>query len=140
MSLISRFFGRKDEPENPVALVAAPDVEHPLSVTVVFDGPLQVDIAALTAALRTYHPSMKQARVETEPTLEQVFGLAGWGSHVVRLVGFDSPYPSEALEACVAPAHYGQDLKQQVRASRSHVILYYAGHEANPLDQYVART
>ena len=31
-----------------------------------------------------------------------------------------------------------QDLKQQVRASRSHVILYYAGHEANPLDQYVA--
>ena len=76
--------------------------------------------------------------VETEPTLEQVFGLAGWGNHVVRLVGFDAPYPSEALEACVAPAHYGQDLKQQVRASRSHVILYYAGHEANPLDQYVA--
>ena len=133
MSLISRFFGRKEEPDNPVTLVAAPDVENPLSVTVVFDGPLQVDIAAR----RAYHPSMKQARVETEPTLAQVFA-AGWGNHVVRLVGFDAPYPSEALEACVAPAHYGQDLKQQVRASRSHVILYYAGHEANPLDQYVA--
>lgn len=138
MSLISRFFGRKEEPENPAALVAASDIENPLSVTVVFDGPLQVDIASLTAALRAYHPSMKQARVETEPTLEQVFGLAGWGKHVVRLVGFDAPYPSDALEACVAPAHYGQDLKQQVRASRSHVILYYAGHETNPLDQYVA--
>ena len=50
---------------------------------------------------------MKQARVETEPTLAQVFA-AGWGNHVVRLVGFDAPYPSEALEACVAPAHYGR--------------------------------
>ncbi|WP_396332299.1 DUF4261 domain-containing protein [Burkholderia anthina] len=138
MSLISRFFGRKDAPDNAAELVAAPDIDNPLSVAVVFDGPLQVDIDALTAALRAYHPSMRQARVETEPTLEQVFGLAGWGNHVVRLVGFDAPYPSDALEACVAPAHYGQDLKQQVRTSRSHVILYYAGHEANPLDQYVA--
>nr|WP_175799764.1 DUF4261 domain-containing protein [Burkholderia anthina] len=138
MSLISRFFGRKDAPDNAAELVAAPDVDNPLSVAVVFDGPLQVDIDALTATLRAYHPSMQQARVETEPTLEQVFGLAGWGNHVARLVGFDAPYPSDALEACVAPAHYGQDLKQQVRASRSHVILYYAGHEANPLDQYVA--
>ncbi|MBY4870848.1 DUF4261 domain-containing protein [Burkholderia sp. Bp9017] len=138
MSLISRFFGRKDTPENAAALVAAADIDNPLSVAVVFDGPLQVDIDALTAALRAYHPSMSQACVETEPTLEQVFGLAGWSNHVVRLVGFDAPYPSDALEACVAPAHYGQDLKQQVRASRSHVILYYAGHEANPLDQYVA--
>ncbi|WP_175777206.1 DUF4261 domain-containing protein [Burkholderia anthina] len=138
MSLISRFFGRKDAPDNAAELVAAADIDNPLSVAVVFDGPLQVDIDTLTAALRAYHPSMQQARVETEPTLEQVFGLAGWGNHVVRLVGFDAPYPSDALEACVAPAHYGQDLKQQVRASRSHVILYYAGHEANPLDQYVA--
>jgi Domain of unknown function (DUF4261) len=46
--------------------------------------------------------------------------------------------PSEAVEACVAPSHYPEELKQRARAHKAHIILYYAGYESSPVEQYVA--
>ncbi len=138
MSIFSRFFGRKDEPDDTGALVANPDLEDPVALTVLFAQPLNIDIAALGQALRAYHPSTADARCESTPEQSPFIALAGWRNHVVRLVGFDAPMPADALEVCVAPAHYPQELKAQVRAHRSHVILYYAGHEASVFEQYVA--
>lgn len=147
MSIFSRFFGRKD-PANespasvtaadPSALVANPDIENPLSLQVVFPGTLPIQAGALTQALRDYHSSMQDARVEIAPDMDELFALAGWGEHVIRLVGFNAPLPHDALEVCVAPAHYPADVKEQVRAHGSHVLLYYAGHATDPFDQYVA--
>ena len=65
-------------------------------------------------------------------------GLAGWGEHVVRMVGFNAPLPEATVEVCVAPAHYPAEVKAEVRAHASHVLLYYTGHDADPLEQYVA--
>ena len=64
--------------------------------------------------------------------------MIGWGKHVVRCVGFDLPMPPEAVEACIAPSHYPQELKQRARSHKAHVILYYAGYEPSPVEQYVA--
>ena len=142
MSIFSRFFGGKDEDEGAGApLVANPAVESPLSLQVLFADGLTLSSEAVTKALRSYHPSMAKARCEIEPGLNQegnVFGLAGWGKHVVKLVGFDLPMPAEAVEACVGPSHYGPELKQQARAHRGHLLLFYAGHEDDALEQYVA--
>jgi hypothetical protein len=142
MSIFSRFFGSKDEDEDAGApLVANPEAESPLSLQVLFAGGLKLSADAVTQALRSYHPSLAKARCEIEPGLNKdgkVFGLAGWGKHVVKLVGFDLPMPAEAVEACVGPSHYPQELKQQARAHRGHLLLFYAGHEAEPLEQYVA--
>lgn len=129
MSIFSRFFGRSDSPGESAALTANPDIEHPLSLQVVFAAPLAVQADALAAALRAYHPDMRQARAEIEPDMPQLLGMVGWGKHVVRLVGFDAPLPHDALEVCVAPAHYPAPVKEQVRAHVSHVLLYYAGFE-----------
>lgn len=38
----------------------------------------------------------------------------------------------------MAPAHYPAEVKEQVRGHVSHVLLYYAGFETDPLEQYVA--
>jgi hypothetical protein len=65
-------------------------------------------------------------------------GLLGWGEHVVRFVGFNTAMPPDVVEKCVQPAHFGQDLKAQARAHKSHLLLYYAGRETDPLKQYVA--
>ncbi|MFY1976006.1 hypothetical protein ACOTCQ_32575, partial [Achromobacter dolens] len=73
---------------------------------VVFAAPLALKADALAAALRAYHPEMRQARAEIEPDMPELVGMVGWGRHVVRMVGWNAPLPQEALEVCVAPAHY----------------------------------
>jgi hypothetical protein len=103
MNIFSRYFGRADESADATALTANAAIENPLSLQVLFRGP-----------------------------------LIGWGKHVVRLIGFDAPYPQDSLEACVAPAAYPAQVKDEVRAHTSHIILYYAGFDENPLEQYVA--
>ncbi|EEV5865451.1 TPA: DUF4261 domain-containing protein [Escherichia coli] len=87
--------------------------------------------------LRNYHSTMKQATCELDPEAD-FFGLAGWGKHVISLVGFKAPYPQESIEQCVVPAHYSQEVKAQVRATGASIILYYTGYDTSPLEQYVA--
>jgi hypothetical protein len=108
---------------------------------VLFKGVFQLDSDRLTAALRSYDPSMARARFEFEPELGKkgtIVGLAGWGKHVIRLVGFDLPMPADAVEQCVAPSHYGEDLKKQARDHKSHLLLYYGGYDTSPFEQYTA--
>lgn len=138
MSIFSRFFGRKEESTDAAALSANPDIAQPLSLQVLFAAPLEITEAALADALRAYHPSMQGARAEIAPDMPEFLGMAGWDKHVVRLVGFNAPYPTDALETCVAPSHYPAAVKDEVRAHASHIILYYAGFETDPLEQYVA--
>lgn len=138
MSIFSRFFGRNEESADSAALLANPDIAQPLSLQVLFAEPLAITEAALADALRAYHPTMAKARAEIAPDMPEFLGMAGWDKHVVRLVGFNAPYPKVALEACVAPSHYPAAMKDEVRAHASHIILYYAGFETDPLEQYVA--
>lgn len=143
MSIFSRFFGRKEsEAGGPAsestALIANPDMDDTISLQVVFPGKLPIEAGALTQALQAYHATMKDARVEIAPDMEELFALVGWDRHVVRLVGFQVPLPEQTLEVCVAPAHYPAEIKARVRAHQSNVMLYYAGHETDPFEQYVA--
>ncbi len=141
MSIFSRFFGKKEEGDRETQLVANPEIEDPLSLQVLFEDRFRFEPGAVAKGLRSYHPSMARARCEVAPELSQkgtVFGLAGWGKHVIRLVGFDLPMPAEAVETCVAPSPYPRELKERARAHASHLLLYYAGFESGPLEQYVA--
>ena len=143
MSLFSQFFGRKevDDLAGRRLLVANPDIKHPLSLQVLFLDPYRLDADRLIEALRSYHRSMSGAQCEIDPELSlqgTVVGMIGWDKHVVRLVGFDLPMPAAAVEACVAPSHYPKELKERARSHKAHVILYYAGYEPSPLEQYVA--
>ena len=142
MSVFSRFFGKSDADDSGDGqLVANPKIEHPLSLQVLFPEPCPLAPDRLADAFRAYHPSMSRVRCEIDPTLNRegkVFGMVGWGKHVVRCIGFDLPMPAEAVEACIGPSHYPQELKLRARAHRAHVILYYAGYEPSPVEQYVA--
>ncbi len=143
MSILSRFFGRKERNDTEAApLVANSAMEDPLSLIVLFPESLALNEKALVDALRITDKTLAHARVEFDPELSKaagnVFGLAGWGRHVVKLVGFDAPMPAESLEACLAPSHYGQDLKDEVRQHKANIILYYGGYDATPLEQYIA--
>lgn len=142
MSIFSRFFG-KLEADNfgDRQLVANPKIKHPLSLQVLFLEPCPLNLNRLADAFRAYHPSMSRVCCEIDTTLNHegtVFGMIGWGKHVVRCVGCDLPMPAEAVEACIAPSHYPQELKQHARAHRAHIIIYYVGYESSPVEQYVA--
>ncbi|MGV3719881.1 MAG: hypothetical protein ACO1SX_03140 [Actinomycetota bacterium] len=142
MGIFNRFLGRKEPEDNsPSPLVANPNVESPLSLQVVFPRPVTLDAAGIAAALRGYHRETSRAACELDPATAAQgtpLGLAGWGKHVIRIVGFNAPLPPQTVEACVAPAHYPEDIKRQVRATQAHVILYYAGYESDPVEQSVA--
>jgi hypothetical protein len=141
MGIFSRFFGKTDDDDRGAQLLANPEIERPLGLQVLFGEGPDLDPDRLAGALRSYDRSMARARCEVDPGLSRdgtIFGLAGWGKHVIRLVGFDRPMPAQAMEACVAPSHYPAELKQRARAHAGHVLLYYAGYESTPLEQYVA--
>jgi hypothetical protein len=142
MSMFSRFFGKRNDDDLSVGqLVANPKSEPLIGLDVLFANKPKLNSQNLSSAMRTFHSSMRSAKAEIDPALAaegKFLGLVGWGKHVIRLVGFDLPMPKDATEACIAPAHYPQDLKQRAREHQAHLLLYYAGSEDSILEQYVA--
>jgi hypothetical protein len=141
MSIFSRFFGKRELDDAPVELVAGPKKDDSPALQVLFADSFRLDPLAVAATMRAYHSSMDQARYEVAEELNQrgnIFGLAGWGDHVIKVVGFDVPMPKDVVELCVAPSHYGQPLKDRARAHKSHVLLWHAGREESVVEQFVA--
>jgi len=149
MGLAERFMGRADADDAPGEMVANPAIQRSPSYQLLFSGKFDLDENALAQAIRSYHPSLARARAElldvalddAPPEQEQsVIGLAGWGNHVIKMVGFKLPIPQNVFDTCVRPAHFGQQLKEDAKQHQSHVLLYYAGYETDPLEQFVAMT
>lgn len=143
MSIFTRFFGDRQPDDAPDALVAVRREGDVPTLQVLFTGSLRPDPTALTAALRAHHPTLAAGTCEIAEGLNEegegkLFGLAGWGPHVLKLVGFDLPMPSGPVEACLQPSHYSAELKDQARAHRSHLLLWYAGEETEVVEQFVA--
>ncbi|MGC4121736.1 MAG: DUF4261 domain-containing protein [Myxococcales bacterium] len=142
MGILERFFGKTDRDDAPSAtLVANESLKTKRSLQLLFEGGLQLDAAAVTRTLRRYDPTMARAAFEVDGKTAASgtpLGLLGWGKHVIRFVGFGAKMPSEVVERCVQPAHYGADLKARARGHKSHLILFYAGYEETPREQYVA--
>ncbi|MBN9122298.1 MAG: DUF4261 domain-containing protein [Planctomycetes bacterium] len=145
--LLDRFFG-KGTPRLGGPPVANPRLTEPIGLQLLFDDVFQLDANEVAAALRDYHGDMAEATAELfhvpprpgakgddEPS---VMGLLAWERHVIKLVGFTVPMPADAVKACVRPAHFDPQFKTFAYEHKSHVMLYYAGHELDPLEQYVA--
>lgn len=147
--LLDRFFG-KGVPKFGELPVANPRLGDPVGLQLLFDVPLMLDAGEVQKALRDYHTEMSAATAElyfVPPTdkpqsadgLDPMFmGLFGWERHVVKVVGFNAPMPRDAVEACIQPAHFDSEFKQIAYEHKAHVMLYYAGYELDPLEQYVA--
>lgn len=139
MGLFNRFFGRR-QTEDGNKPTANPAVERGLSLQVLLASP-SLNVEAFETALHEYHPALSKACVEIDPALAAKgtpIGLVSFSRHVVQLVGFDVSMPAAVVEQCVGPSHYRQEDKAVARASKGHIILYYAGEEEDVLEQYVA--
>ena len=137
MSLFARLFGKKSK-DSPIA--ENTNIKQSIGLSVVFKGPLNFDKDKLLDKLRFLDSSITNVDYErpAEDLEQGVFALVSWGKHVVKLIGFNAPFPADVLETCVAPAHYSQDIKDQIRKNDSHVILYYKGNDEDVLEQYLA--
>ena len=149
MPLPERFMGEAD-PEVPFGeMVANPALRRAPSFQLLGLKPLDLDADALNLAIRAIHPSLARTRVEflgvklegvSAEESESIIGLAGWGNHVVKIVGFNHRIPQNVFDTCVLPAYYSEELKEQAKLHKSHVLITYAGYETDPLEQYVALT
>jgi hypothetical protein len=146
--LLDRFCGR-GVPQLGGPPVANPRLDDPVGLQLLFNEPLALDAAEVQKALRDYHVDMASATAElyaVQPTTGSaapnsdpaLMGLLGWDRHVVKVAGFTSPVPAETVKMCVQPAHFAQEFKELAYKHQSHVMLYYAGYERAPLEQYVA--
>lgn len=149
MGLIERFSGEPGLQDAAGEPIANPAIGRAPSYQLLFNERLDLDADALTLALRSYHPSLANASAELlDVTLQDaptedstsLIGLAGWGNHVVKIVGFNHPIPESVFATCVRPAHFSTELKEDAKPHKSHLLLYYAGYETDPLEQYVAMT
>jgi hypothetical protein len=143
--LLDRFSGRVAPRTG--APSANPRLTDPVGLQCLFGEPLNLSDEALTRALREYHAELAYATAELHPVAPgevpgelppTVLGLIAWGAHVLKLVGFAAPMPADAVEACVRPAHFDPAYKELAYQHRAHVLLYYAGYDRDPLEQYVA--
>jgi hypothetical protein len=144
--LLDRFFGR-GVPQLGGPPVANPLSGDPVGLQLLYNEPLALDAGEVQKALRDYHADLAGATAElyavppapasdgTEPAL---MGLFGWDRHVIKVVGFTAPMPADAVAACVRPAHFDPAFKKLAYEHRAHVMLYYAGYDRDPLEQYVA--
>jgi hypothetical protein len=147
--LLDRFFGR-GVPKLGEPPVANPRLGDPVGLQLLFDVPLALDAGEVQKALRDYHSEMAGATAELHPVPPSnkppqpdgldptILGLFGWDRHVVKVVGFAAPMPADAVNACVQPAHFDPQFKKLAHEHKSHVMLYYAGYDHDPLEQYVA--
>jgi hypothetical protein len=147
-SFVDRFFGRVlPDPGGPP--VASRYLSDPVGLQLLFAEPLALEAEEVQKALRDYHPEMADAVAEFRPVPPPerpkpndpdpaLLGLFAWGRHVVKFVGFTEPMPADAVRSCVRPAHLAQEFKQRAYEHESHAMLYYAGYERDPLEQYVA--
>jgi hypothetical protein len=121
---------------------AGGEKQTPLSLQLLFSRALRLNINTLTHTLQGLAPSLAQVHVELEALgskeLGAEVGTVRWERHAVQVVVFNKPMPAEVVERCVAPAHYGPELKAQARAHGAHALLYYRGAEEDALEQYVA--
>jgi hypothetical protein len=146
--LLDRFSGRgTPTPGGPP--VVNPRLTDPVGLQCLFAGPLHLPADGLTAALRDYHPDLREATVElcaaparpealTDGIQPAVLGLFAWGLHVVKLVAFPGQMPAATVDASVRPAHFDQAFKEFAYRHTAHALLYYTGYDADPLEQYVA--
>jgi hypothetical protein len=148
MDLIDRFNGQRD-PAAFWQLVANPNIERAISYQLLLMGNLEVDADALTHAIRSIHPSLAKAQAEVlelsrqdvpDTEARSIIGLAGWGNHVIKFVGFEEPVPKSVFDMCVRPSHISEELKEVAARHRSHLLIYYAGYEKTPLEQFVGLT
>ncbi len=129
-----------------------PNTDQPVSFQVLFRDLVDLSGAGLQAALRDYHADLATATLELGPCPPEtapdathsnlpapaIMGAARWAHHEVKLLGFDTPMPANAVEGCLQPALMPPELKDDARAHGAHIVLYYAGEEGNPIEQRVA--
>jgi hypothetical protein len=142
MNFISRFFGhRLGDSEVKQPLVANTEIKSPLSLVVLFSEKCPTDQVGLTKSLVDFHPSMNKARFELDSSHEDkstLLGMLGWANHVVRCVGFNHWMPPAIVERCVLSSSWDSTIKQAALLHKAHAILFYAGYEESPHEQYVA--
>jgi len=139
MSIVDRFCGKEGETKR---LVANPNINDAFDFQILFSGTFNLDELGLTRALRAHPLCSKTARVEIEPSCAAngtSLGLAGWGEHVIQILGFNNvPMPADVLAHSLQVSHCEPSFKAEVRKHKSHILLKYAGYDAEPFSCYQA--
>lgn len=104
-----------------------------------FDAPVELDLAHLAARLAEFDPALVDAVIELD--LETRIARVAFGAFEMWFRAVGDPMPEAALEPAVQLAHLDPDEKAAARAHRCFVILEHApptDRSPRPLDRYRA--
>ncbi len=136
MGLFSNLFGRKSASS---ASTPNDGTAVSLSLQLLLEEWRIEDEAALASALSAYDSSLRSARISSFVRSEtnSAFADIEWQNQKFRLVAFDLPMPSEAVEHCLQPAAFDVEIKDQARAHAAHALLFCDSLRAEILQNYV---
>jgi hypothetical protein len=121
--------------------LAAIEPSSDLRLVVLRPSAAPIEGAALERALRGYATSLAGAEAAVDAQSAErgtLLGVARWDRHVVRLVGHPVPLPDDALVLTLDAAWMEEADRRAARAHRAHLVLYYAGEDDSPFEQYLA--
>ena len=125
----------------------------PAGLQLLLDRPVPTDQTAIAEAVRLFHAQLAMAEVElfdasivpNPPELggegppAKILALIQWGSHVVKIAGFDGPMPSGPLSRTLAHTLFvPDDLKTIAAKHVSHILFDYAGSDPDPTIRFAS--
>lgn len=147
MGFFDRIFGRKSRTAHRWSASAAAKLENP-GVMLLLSGPRPLDPEAVCRELAAIEPLKLAPRYtsrladDSKPApagAENVFyGRFEFDSHVIDVVGLDSPVPQAVLDRTVEASAWTGQGRDSMLAHKAHVVLLHQGGGANALEKHLA--
>jgi len=114
------------------------EAEPRLNLQVLFPKPPTLDSDLFLRAVQKLHQSMADAELTTSTVNGAGEGTISWGPHRIEILIRRKSLPTELTRRIVGASPYRPEVKEQIKAHKSYVVLYHEDNSVAPWDQYVA--
>lgn len=146
MGFFNRIFGRKSRSVHRWSAASSAKLESP-GILLLLTELRPLDAPAVCKTLAAIEP-LKLAPKYTSrlaedgkpaPAAANVFyGRFEFDSHVIDVVGLDSPVPGSVLEKTVEASAWTGQGREEMLAHKAHCVLMHQGGGSNPLEKHLA--
>lgn len=107
--------------------------------TLVFNQLPKFDIGLIAEGIRACEPLKQDVTYQLDAESDAGFSAqVMFDDHQVHLVGLNAPLPPGVIDQSVKCSKFHPKLTQEMLAPRAHIICYYTGGSADPVEQLMA--
>lgn len=111
-----------------------------IGLNIVFSKPFSIESEQFKNRIKDFQPEFSEVKIDEKLNDGFYHSKISWGNHVVSVLIFGYPMPSEVLMACIDSATYDPSIKEEAKNHKAHALLHYMGSDASVMEQYIAMT